>query len=162
MALDIDAFAVLRVIADNPAVFIDIRADAAKLAGGLAEKLRMLLVKQIKTRTGTLSSIRKIHAALGADSFDRVVDTLKDAELKTLVGRFDKHHPEQKTASAAWRRGHFRALIEGSTEPAAKAAPARKKKAPSIPKASRKKKRLTEQDDDFLFDESAGAVRDKD
>lgn len=163
MALEIDAFAAMRAIAANPAIFVDIHADAAKLGGELAQKIRVLVAKQIKARNSTVTSIRAIGDALGSAAFDRAVDTLKDSELKTLVGRLDKHHPEQKTATAEWRRRHFRALIAGSSEPATKPAPkpkaAKKPSKPKKPKSPNLKKPKLSEENQYLEDPSAGAVR---
>jgi hypothetical protein len=43
------------------------------------------------------------RAALGADAFDLILDGLTDNQVKSLVTRVDKHHPELKTASPEWR-----------------------------------------------------------
>jgi hypothetical protein len=151
----------MRVIAANPAVFVDIHADAAKLGGQFAEKIRLLIVKQIKAKNSSVVSIRAIADALGPAAFDGAVDTLKASELKTLVGRLDRHHPEQKTASAEWRRKHFRSLIAGSSEPATKPAP--KAKAAAKRASKPKKQKLSTpkvlEEDVYLDEPSAGAVR---
>jgi hypothetical protein len=158
MALDIDAFAVLRAINSNHATFSGVRADASKAAGVLVGKLRMLLVKQIKSSAGDLGAIKDIRRALGAETFNLVVDGMKDTELKATVGKLDKHHADQKTASSAWRRSHLRALAEGSVQHAAKAP--KSGKARGAKGGGRKSRTKPDKGSlDFLFDESAGAVR---
>ena len=173
MALEIDAFEVLRTIAANPVAFADIRADAAKLAGGLAEKVRVLIAKQIKAKSSTLSSIREIKAALGRPTFDGVVDTLTDKELATLVGKLDKHHPNQKAADAAWRRAHLRALVSGDASPVLPPEKKPKRTGPKTKAATGRaggaskggkaggRRRKTAEEDEYVSDPSAGAVRDK-
>jgi len=163
MALEIDPFAVMRALAAHPAAFPDIRAEAAKAAGAFAEKLRGLLVRQIRAKGATLATIRQMREALGAEPFALVADGLKASELKTLIAKFDRHHPGQKSADTAWRRGHLRALIEGTAEPAAKATPRSRPKPPTAARGGRRgasaKAKSPPDQDDFLFDPSAGAVR---
>jgi hypothetical protein len=45
---------------------------------------------------------------------------LTDSQIKSLVTKVDKHHPETKTASPEWRLQRIRALAHGATEPLAK------------------------------------------
>jgi hypothetical protein len=133
MALDIDGFAVMRSIAAHPSTFPDVAADAAKAA-------RAMVTKQIKAKASTLTSLRAIRKALGADTFNLILDGLPDPQVKTLVTKFDKHHPDLKTSNPQWRRRQLSALAEGSAEPAEKPtkapkARAAKKAAPKQPKA---------------------------
>lgn len=153
MALEIDPFAVLRAIGANQTAFSSIRAEVAKAQGTLTQKLRMLLVKQIKASAADPVALKDIRKTLGAETFDLVVDGMKDTELKALVGKLDKHHPQQKTASAHWRRQHLSALMTGAIQPSPKMT-SKGKKAAERAKPAKEKKEL-----DFLFDESAGAVR---
>ncbi|MBI1204240.1 MAG: hypothetical protein GC182_17200 [Rhodopseudomonas sp.] len=152
MALDLDAFAVLRAIGAHAALFGDAKADAAKAA-------RALVVKQIKAKGTDLAALRALRKALGEESFALVVDGLKDAELKTLVARVDKENPEAKTASPAWRRRHLMALVTGAAEPAAKAPKAAKAKKPARAKNGAKAGKTAENGPEFLYDESAGVLR---
>jgi 16S rRNA G1207 methylase RsmC len=129
MALEFDGFEAWRAIADSPDTFSSLRADAAKSA-------RAALVKYLKTRTLGIPQLRAARKALGKDLFRLLVDGMKDAEVKALVTRLDKHHPELKTGDAAWRRQHFLSLVKGDVEPAPKPEkPAKKAKAPRKPKA---------------------------
>ena len=173
MALEIDAFHVLRAIGSEPSPFAAIRAEIAKATGKFTDTLRALLVKQVKANAGDLDALRSVRRALGAQTFDLVTEGMKDSEITTLVGKIDKHHPEQKVANEVWRRGHLRALAAGAIEPAAQ--PEKK------PKQTRSKtgksgtgrtragskavrggrRRRPASDDEFLFDPSAGAVRDR-
>jgi hypothetical protein len=162
MALDIDAFHVLRAIAAEPSLFAGIRAEVAKEAGKFTDKLRTLLAKQVKANAGDIDAVRSIRGALGTETFDLVIEGMKDGDLKTLVGKLDKHHPEQKVADAAWRLGHLRALIAGAIEPAR--APAKKQKMVSPKSRAGKRKGVASRrsqpaEDEFLSDPSAGAVR---
>ncbi len=153
MALDLDGSAVARAIASNSVIFSGIRAEVAKAAGAFADKLKILVVKEIKAKSGDSDAIGQIRRALGADTFNLVVEGMKDTDLKLIVGKLDKHHPDQKSASAEWRRRHLRALVEGSVRPSL---PQPKKKSSGRGGKSAAKKKAAI---DFLEDESAGAVR---
>ncbi len=140
MALKLDGLAVLRAMLAAPEAFPAIQADLAKAAGTLA-------VKQLKAPKLDVEALRAVREAFGADSFALVVESLKDTELKTIVGRLDKHDPAMKTASGVERRRRLLALAEGEAPaekpkkapaakaPAAKAAP-KKPVAPKAPRAA--------------------------
>src|ERR671933_209481 len=100
MALDIDGFAVLRAIVQEPDAFSAIRTDATKAA-------RALVTKQLKAKALTVDGLRRVRTALGEHPFALVVDGLSDTDIKSITGKLDKHHPELKAASASWRRGHL-------------------------------------------------------
>lgn len=144
MALDIDASTVIRAISTNAGVFPGIKTDVVKAIAALNTKLRSLIVKQIKSKAAEVQALRDIRKALGPESFNLIVDGMKDSDLKSIVGKIDKYHPDQKTSGVDWRRRHLRALVEGSVQPHA-------------PMKKSRPKRST--DTEFLFDESAGAVR---
>ncbi|MFZ5692080.1 MAG: hypothetical protein ACOY5F_12575 [Pseudomonadota bacterium] len=144
MALEFDGFEAWRAIANSPDIFASLRADAAKSA-------RAGLVKYMKTKTLGIADLRAARKALGKDLFRLLVDGMKDAEVKSLVTRLDKHHPQLKTADAAWRRQHFLSLVKGDIEPARKPERPAKK-----PKAQRKPKAEPQSGEWFA---SAGAVR---
>lgn len=152
MALEIDALATLRVIAAHHDIFSSIRSEVSKAQGAFIQKLRALLVKQIKSSASDIGALKEIRKALGNETFDLVVDGMKDTDIKAIVAKADKHHPEQKTANSNWRRQHLVALVTGAAQPSPKAAG--KAKAVKA-KASKSEKGAL----DFLFDESAGAVR---
>jgi hypothetical protein len=144
MALEFDGFEAWRAVAESPDGFASLRADAAKSA-------RAALVKYLKAKTSGLAELRRARKALGKQTFGLLIDGMKDAEVKTLVTRLDKHHPELKAADAAWRRQHILQLVKGDIEPAPKPdKPAKKTKAPRKPKQE-------EKDGDWFA--SAGAVR---
>ncbi|HEY7300502.1 MAG TPA: hypothetical protein VH684_21610 [Xanthobacteraceae bacterium] len=113
MALDIDGFAVLRSIGEHPNTFPSIAGEAAKIARGL-------VVKQLKARASNLKSMRDICAALGAHAFDLILDGLTDDQVKSLVAKIDKHHPDLKMASPEWRLQRVRTLAHGTAEPVEK------------------------------------------
>lgn len=132
MALDLDPFETWRAIGKEPDLFAPIRADAAKAT-------RTLLVKMLKSKSLDLGQAADMRKAIGKETFALLIDGMKDAEVKTLVTRFDKHNAEVKKASAEWRRQHFIDLVRGEFEPVAKPAPVKKsrkgggKSAPSEP-----------------------------
>ena len=79
--------------------------------------------------------MRGVRKALGKKLFALLIDGMKDAELKTLVTRLDKYHPDLKGSDPQWRRQHLLQLVRGDVEPSAKPAkPAGKAKA-AKPKA---------------------------
>ena|SRR5271166_5618261 len=121
MAVDIDAFAVLRSIGAHQNTFPDIVADATKA-------VRALVIKQVKAKNMELKSIQGIRKAIGADPFNLILDGMPDAQIKTLAGRLDKGHPDFKTSTPQWRREHLRALVAGAVEPTVKPPSALKKK----------------------------------
>src|SRR5262245_32290121 len=146
MPLDIDGLAVLRSIAAHPSIFSEVAAEAAKAA-------RALVTKQIKSKGSTLKCLRDVRKALGADVFSLILDGVPDAQVKSLVTKFDKHHPDLKTSTSQWRRRQLSALAEGSVEPTLKPKP--------TPKAKAAKKAASKQSDapGLLDYSSAGATR---
>jgi hypothetical protein len=145
MALEFDGFEAWRAIAESPGTFASLRTDAAKSA-------RAALVKYLKTKTLGIPELRAARKALGKDLFRLLIDGMKDSEVKALVTRLDKHHPEVKAGDAAWRRQHFLALVKGDLEPPEKPAKPVKKQS----RASRKRKDDPQTGEWFA---SAGAVR---
>ena len=122
MALSLDGIAVLRAIGEHRTVFSGVSADAAKYA-------RTLVMKQLKSKGSDLSKLRAVRAALSRETFSIIIDAMTDAEVKSLVGRFDKYHPDFKASDAAWRRTHLRALADGKAEPSERPSPTTKTKA---------------------------------
>lgn len=144
MSLEFDGFDAWRAIAQSPETFASLRAEAAKSA-------RTALTKYVKAKSTGLADLRRARKALGKEAFSLLIDGLKDAEMKTLVARLDRHHPEQRGADAGWRRQHLLQLVKGDIEPAAKAQrPAKKARTP------RKSKEVPQSGGWFA---SAGAVR---
>lgn len=133
MALELDGFETWRTIANHPAVFARLRAEAAKTA-------RSALSKLLKSRATGLAEMREIRRALGKDIFVLAVNGMKDGEIRTLVSRLDKHHPELKLAGAEWRRRHLLALAGGEADPVKKPEPARR----SGPSAGKSRRRAAE------------------
>jgi hypothetical protein len=121
MSIALDGFEVFQRVGKHADVFAPIRADVDKQA-------RMLVVKCLKAKAVGLEALRNIRKALGKEQFDLLLEGLEDAVAKSILSRIDKHHPEMKAASAAWRRQHLSALADGSSEPHAPAAKAKKKK----------------------------------
>jgi len=143
MAIDLDGFDVLGAVSRSAPVFQDVRADVGKYA-------RALVVAQLKKRPD-LASVRAVGGAVGPAAFSLIVDGMKDAEVKTLLGKLDKHHPELKAASPEWRRGHLRGLAAGAAEPTAKAVP--------VAKSKEKAGKRSKEPRGFLSSEAMAAVR---
>ncbi len=147
MALEFDGFEAWHAIAESPETFASLRAEASKSA-------RAALTRYLKGKAVGLPELRSVRKALSKQTFGLLVDGMKDAELKTLVTRLDRHHPELKTSSPEWRRQHLRQLVRGEAEPAAKSA--KPAKSGKTGKSSRGPKKQEPQGDWFT---SAGAVR---
>jgi Arc/MetJ family transcription regulator len=116
---ELDGFAVLRTIGENPDVFGEIDAAVAKAA-------RDLVIKRLKSKSLAVHDARAVREAVGYDLFDRIVDGMSAAHLKSIVTKLDKHHPEMKGSSAQWLRQHLQTLLQGGAEPAQKAAKSNK------------------------------------
>lgn len=132
MPISLDGFEVFRQVGKHADLFASIRADVDKQA-------RALVVKCLKAKAVDLAALSDIRKALGSQQFGLVLDGLKDAELKSMLTRLDKHHPELKQSSTAWKRDHLSALADGSTLP--HDAPAKVKKV-SAKKAKSEPSRL--------------------
>lgn len=115
MALEIDGLAVLCAIAEAPEAFPAIRSDVTKAA-------HALVTKQLKAKSLDLPGLRAVREALGPQPLALIVDGLKDAEVKALATRLDKHHPELKDGPAVLHRRHLMALA-GTLAPVAAPAP---------------------------------------
>ena len=120
MPIALDGFEVFQQIGRHAGLFAPIRADVEKQA-------MTLVVKWLKAKSVDLDGIRAMFGALGNAQFGLVLDGLKDADIKSVLTRIDKHHPDVKQGSARWRRDHLNALADGSSAP--HAAPAKAKKA---------------------------------
>lgn len=132
MALEIDGLAVLCAIAEAPEAFPAIRSDVTKAA-------HALVTKQLKAKTLDLAGLRAVREALGPQPLALIVDGLKDAEVKALVTRLDKHHPDLKDGPAVAHRRHLMALaaaLDPVAPPAAKPKPAKAPKAKPAAKAA--------------------------
>jgi hypothetical protein len=119
MALEIDGFAVFRSIGSHPGAFSSIGKEVGKLASSL-------IVKQMRAKTSDLNSLRDICTALGVETFNLILDGLTDDQIRSLVTRIDKHHPEVRVAAPEWRLQRIRALVHGAAEPFAKTKVVRK------------------------------------
>ena len=117
MSIALDSFEVLHAIGKHADLFKPVRVEVDKAA-------RALVTKCLKAKTVGLEALRDLQRAIGNEPFELLVEGLKDAELKSILARLDKHHPELKSASASWRRQHLLALATGeaAAPPPAKAA----------------------------------------
>jgi hypothetical protein len=122
MSIAIDGFDILQRLGKHADAFAVVRADVDKQA-------RALVVKCLKAKALGFEAIRDIHKALGTEQFGLVVEGLKDAEVKSILTRLDKHHPDLKGGSPSWRRQHLSALADGSSKPRPAPAKAAKKTA---------------------------------
>jgi hypothetical protein len=134
MALELDGFDAWRAISESPGTFASLKVDASKSA-------RSALTKFFKSKTLGVGELRAARKALGKKIFSLLVEGMKDNEVKTLLVRLDRHHPDLATATPEWRRAHLVRLARGEVEPAAKPATpakvaARTGKARKPPKAA--------------------------
>lgn len=144
MALDLHAFETWRAIAGNAELFAAAEGQAARAA-------RQVVTACLKAKTTGLAQVVRMRAALGAQAFGLILDGMADAQIRTLVKRFDPHNGAAGKATPQGRRQHLLALAAG--EIAAAARPPVRKKAATGRVRSR---RAAAADDGFT---SAGAVR---
>jgi hypothetical protein len=119
MSIALDGFEVFLRLGRHAEVFAPIRVDVDKQA-------RALVAKCLKAKAVGLDALHDIRKALGSEQFELLVEGLKDAEVKSVLTRVDKHHPEIKSGTAAWRRQHLDALASGVTMPLAPPTKAKK------------------------------------
>lgn len=120
-------FAVLRGIGSHPDQFRSLESAVAKAASDL-------VLKRLKLKSMTVDDVRAVRDAIGEGNFDEFVQAISAANIKSILGKLDKHHSELKTAGDGWRRQRLLDLASGGTDPAQKTAKA--KKAKSSPKTS--------------------------
>jgi len=130
MRLDVDGFAILRIIGGHRDSFTAITADVGKAA-------RALLVKQMAHKGTGLKTVRDIRAAVGAEAFSLIIDGMTEAQIKSLASRLDRHAAAAKAADGTTRL-HVLALAEGAAQPAPQpdvaAKTPRTKRTPAPPK----------------------------
>jgi hypothetical protein len=145
MALEVDGFAILRTVGVHPHVFKAIVADTAKAA-------RSLVARQIAHRNTGLKTVRDIRGLVGPEAFSLIMDSMSDAQIRSLMAKLDRHAAAAKIADGTARR-HVLALADGSVQPAAEPADA-------PPTTLTKKKKLAppSQPARICF-KSAGAIR---
>ena len=119
MSIALDGFEVFRQVGKHAEVFAPIRADVDKQA-------RALVIKCLKAKSVGLEAFREIRKALGQEQFGLVLEGLKDTEVKSVLTRLDKHHPNMKEGNTGWRRQHLNALADGSSKPHAPPVKAKK------------------------------------
>jgi hypothetical protein len=119
MSIALDGFEVFRQLGKHADIFSSIRADVDKQA-------RALVVKCLKAKSVGLDELRNMRKALGPDQFGLLLEGLKDAEVKSVLTRLDRHHPDMKAATTSWRRQHLNSLTDGSATPQAPPAKAKK------------------------------------
>jgi hypothetical protein len=145
MGVNVNGFAVLGAISSNPDIFKSIKPDACKAATAL-------VLTALKEKSLDLAQVRKIHRAVGAESFDLVLDGMKDAQLRSLLKTLDKHQTEIQDSTAREQRDHLDALILGATQ--ASPAPAKK----VAPKSPRSKERSPSSGSRATGTKSAGKI----
>ena len=106
MSIALDGFDLLRRLGKHADAFAVVRADVDKQA-------RALVVKCLKAKSTGLDTLREIQKALSDEPFALVVEGLKDAEVKSILTRIDKHNGDVKGETATWRRQHLGALADG-------------------------------------------------
>lgn len=144
MALEVDGFAVLRVIGVHPHIFKATVADTARAA-------RRLVARQIAHKNTGLKTVRDIRGLLGPEVFSLIIDGMSDAQIRSLTARLDRHAAPAKIADGTARR-HVLALADGSVLPAVQPADplqiVRPKKKPAPPSEPAR-----------IYFKSAGATR---
>jgi hypothetical protein len=123
MALAVDGFHVMRAMADNAALFEDVRADANKQATALFSK---------QVKKADLQKLRDIHRAIGAEDFRKMVDVLKG--IGTLLRKVDKYNPDLKGMPENNQRTLLIALARVEAQPHEKPV---KPNPPKVPKAEK-------------------------
>jgi len=149
MALAIDGFSVLGRIAANPTAFSGIRPDVAKAA-------QTLVFAQLKAKSASIDTLRAIRMALNAEPFALIIEALKDAQVKSLVTKYDRHNTAMKTATAQVRRRHLCVLADASVTPAQKQTRVKKATARSKKAAPKRPPELAR-----LSSEAMGARRER-
>jgi hypothetical protein len=144
MALEIDGFAILRIVGVHPHIFKAIVADTARAA-------RKLVATQITHKTTSLKTVRDIRGLVGPGVFSLIMDGMSDAQIKSLTTRLDRHAAPAKVADGTARR-HVLALAEGSVQPAEQPAEAPRKARP-------KKKPTPPSQPGRIHYKSAGLIR---
>ena len=102
------------------------QTHSAESTAAVAKAARDLVIKRLKAKSLAVDDARAVREAVGHDMFDRIVDGMSAAHLKSIVTKLDKHHPDMKGSSAQWQRQHLQTLLEGAAEPAQKAAKSNK------------------------------------
>ncbi len=124
-------FAVLRGIGSHPDQFRELENDVAKAANDL-------VLKRLKLKSITVDDVRAVREAIGEQMFDEFVREISAANVKSILGKLDKHHAGLKTAGDEWRRQRLLDLASGGADPAQKTAKAKKgKSSPTTSGASK-------------------------
>jgi len=110
MTLMLDGVTILRAILDRPEDRPDVRRDLDVVG-------ERLLAKQIKGRSTSLQSLRRIHAAVGNETMSLLLEGLPSASLRSLTMRIDRYLDGREAMDDAARRAHLLALAEGSLDP---------------------------------------------
>ena len=113
MSLTVDGKAALTAILTRDDLFARVKpADLSQAAVKLAKK-------QLTAAGQTSADLLAIKAVLGADVFEKCLDTLTAHQIKQLARRLDPgaEDIQVNTGSSALR--HVRALLSGNTAPTA-------------------------------------------
>jgi len=114
-SIDVDGAAVLRAIVDHPNAFPDIKAE-------IVDTALKLVTAQLKAKSTSLATTQDIYRAIGAKDLERILDSVADAQIKTLAKKLDTNNTEVTTATPQWHRKHIVLLATGGVTPVAKAA----------------------------------------
>lgn len=125
MSIALDGFAVLRKLGKHAEAFAPVRSDVDKAA-------RALVVKCLKAKSVGIDGLRDIYGALGEDQFALLLEGVTDTDVKSILTRLDKHHPEVKAGPASWRREHLLAVAKGKADASARRPKVTKTTAPKI------------------------------
>src|SRR5262249_43423307 len=72
----------------------------------------------------------RIYAAPGVETFNLAIEELPNAQVKLLLRKLDKHHPEMVSFTGEWGRRHIVALADGTVPSAPKSKATPKPKTP--------------------------------
>jgi len=119
-SIDVDGPAVLRAIVDNPEVFPDIKVE-------IIDSALKLVTAQLKAKTISLPAVQDIYRAIGEKDLERVLESVADKQISTLVKKLDANNADVTTATPQWNRKHILNLTSGFTPPVEKTRAPRKK-----------------------------------
>ncbi len=107
MSLIVDGKAALAAMLANPVQFVRIRpADWSLAAVKLARK-------QLVAAGQGINDIRAIREALGADVFNKTLDSLTATQSKQLAARIDPQRKQRDFANGAAALAHIHDLLDG-------------------------------------------------
>lgn len=112
MAADLDGFAILRRIGEEPERFGPVR-------GAVQAAARALLLDAVGAAAPGLSGLRDVLATVGEPGLRLLLDGLAERPLRALARRLDRHNPDLRVAAEDALRDHLCRLARGEDAVAA-------------------------------------------